>query len=350
MYKPFSIIVPIYKVQEYLEQCVTSIIQQTYRDIEIILVDDGSPDECPEICDGFAAQDDRITVIHKEHGGVVSARQEGALASSGEYICCVDGDDVLAPDYIEKMAEVIEQYRPDMVCCGYLLHVKKDRGISYKPRPRPGLFTRQQIEQEIFPILLADAGGKFAFDPHLWNKAIRREIYLPIQLGIDQRIVMAEDVVCTKPCVCDCASIYLLDDVLYRHNMNPHSLTHVWNNYTWQGALLVAETLRRSLDMGRDDFQDQWDRSTARSFFVVALAQFNRRTDYFAVRREIREMMAHPTFRAAIRRCRFRFFCKGKVVELLLKSKCIFGWFLFRYALKTYRLLRMRARAGKCGL
>ena len=102
MKRRYSIIVPIYKIEQYITQCIESIIHQTYKNIEIILVDDGSDDNCPVICDEYALKDDRIKVIHKENGGLVSARKAGALEATGDYICCVDGDDYIAENYIEE--------------------------------------------------------------------------------------------------------------------------------------------------------------------------------------------------------------------------------------------------------
>ena len=93
-----SIIVPIYKVEKYIRQCVDSIINQTYEDIEIILVDDGSPDNCPQICDDYAKTDSRVKVIHKENGGIMSARKAGLKVATGEYIGFVDGDDWIEAD------------------------------------------------------------------------------------------------------------------------------------------------------------------------------------------------------------------------------------------------------------
>ena len=100
-----SIIVPIYNVEKYLPQCLDSLISQTYRDIEIILVDDGSPDKCPEICDAYAKKDARIKVVHQINGGVSSARNTGLKASRGEYIGFVDPDDWLDRDYLKKLYE-----------------------------------------------------------------------------------------------------------------------------------------------------------------------------------------------------------------------------------------------------
>lgn len=102
----FSIIVPVYKVEEYLHRCVQSLILQTYKDIEIILVDDGSPDSCPQICDEYAKQDNRVRVIHKENGGLSDARNVGLAIAQGEYVIFVDSD-----DYIEKnTCEAFSQY------------------------------------------------------------------------------------------------------------------------------------------------------------------------------------------------------------------------------------------------
>lgn len=101
----FSIIVPIYKVEEYIERCVTSLIEQTYPNIEIILVDDGSPDNCPKICDNYAKKDSRIKVIHKVNGGLSDARNAGLKIATGDYIIFVDSDDYVNKNMCEQMLE-----------------------------------------------------------------------------------------------------------------------------------------------------------------------------------------------------------------------------------------------------
>ena len=98
-----SVIVPIYKVEDYLDECVKSIVGQTYKNIEIILVDDGSPDHCPQKCDEWAKNDLRIRVVHKQNGGLSSARNAGLDVAKGEYIAFVDSDDFITPDYVEVM-------------------------------------------------------------------------------------------------------------------------------------------------------------------------------------------------------------------------------------------------------
>lgn len=111
-----SVIIPIYKVEEYLRECVDSVISQTYSNIEIILVDDGSPDACPRICDEYASKDERVVVIHKENGGVSSARNAGIKRASGEYLMFLDGDDWLKNKYaIEIISSRIKLTNPDVL-------------------------------------------------------------------------------------------------------------------------------------------------------------------------------------------------------------------------------------------
>ena len=96
-----SVIVPVYKVEQYLERCLNSILKQTEKNIEIILVDDGSPDSCPQLCDEFAALDNRIKVVHQKNAGLGMARNSGLEIASGEYVMFVDSDDFIVPDAIE---------------------------------------------------------------------------------------------------------------------------------------------------------------------------------------------------------------------------------------------------------
>lgn len=109
-----SVIVPIYKVEEYLRECVDSIINQTYKNLEIILVDDGSPDKCGEICEEYAKNDSRITVYHKENGGLSDARNYGMSRSHGEYITFVDSDDVIKANFVEELMAATEKYGADV--------------------------------------------------------------------------------------------------------------------------------------------------------------------------------------------------------------------------------------------
>ena len=114
-----SIVVPIYNVEKYLPKCIESLMSQTYRDIEIILVDDGSNDRCNEICDQYASLDNRIAVVHKKNGGVSTARNAGLQKANGTYIGFVDPDDWVSPDMFQELVEAIETSNAGIAICGY---------------------------------------------------------------------------------------------------------------------------------------------------------------------------------------------------------------------------------------
>ena len=113
-----SVIVPVYKVEKYIHKCVDSILNQTFSDIEVILVDDGTPDRCGEICDAYGEQDSRVKVIHKENGGLSDARNAGMPHASGEYIIFIDSDDYIESDMLEYMYTRLTEAGADMATCG----------------------------------------------------------------------------------------------------------------------------------------------------------------------------------------------------------------------------------------
>lgn len=113
-----SVIVPVYKVEPYLDRCVRSIVEQTYTDLEIILVDDGSPDNCPAMCDAWAKKDSRIKVIHKQNGGLSDARNAGMDFASGEYIGFVDSDDWIAAEMYQTLYDILQRDNSDIAACG----------------------------------------------------------------------------------------------------------------------------------------------------------------------------------------------------------------------------------------
>lgn len=114
-----SVIVPVYKVEQYLARCVDSILEQTYSDFELILVDDGSPDSCGEICDRYAEVDDRVHVVHKQNGGLSSARNAGLDVMQGKYVAFIDSDDVVHPQYLEILLALLKNNKADLAMCHY---------------------------------------------------------------------------------------------------------------------------------------------------------------------------------------------------------------------------------------
>ena len=164
-----SIIVPVYRVEKYLEKCVDSLIKQTYTNLEIILVDDGSPDACPAMCDEFAKNDARIKVIHKVNGGLSDARNAGLEIAKGEYIGFVDSDDFIAVDMYEIMLRSIQINNSDIACCNYL-QISED-GALYPNQKLP--LKDECVDKNTAFNILVEFGGYYGV---AWNKLYSREI------------------------------------------------------------------------------------------------------------------------------------------------------------------------------
>ena len=224
-----SIIVPIYKVEKYLSQCVKSILSQEYENFELILVDDGSPDSCPQICDDFAKEDKRITVVHKKNGGLVSARQAGFLASSGEYIGFVDGDDFIESDFYSKMMQHAQKNDADIVIASH----KEDFGnlINEKiTNAKDGIYKDENLKKLKQTMLYNGTFYEQDIFPCVWAKIYRREIIQNHINNIPQQITMGEDCAITYPCVLD-AKIIVVDNTIcsYHYRINDASMTHTFD-------------------------------------------------------------------------------------------------------------------------
>lgn len=146
--KLISIIVPVYQVEEYLSQCIESIIRQTYKDIEIILVDDGSLDSSGDICNKFARTDNRIKVIHTKNGGVSKARNIGLQVSHGEYVCFIDADDYIKENYIEYLYRLCIENKADISICG-VIDIENGQ-IKTKSKKFCAVYTSEQAIKEVF--------------------------------------------------------------------------------------------------------------------------------------------------------------------------------------------------------
>ena len=165
-----SVIVPVYGVEAYLDRCVQSLLEQSYRDFELILVDDGSPDSCGAMCDAWAAKDGRIKVVHKENGGLSDARNAGLAVASGAYIAFVDSDDWVAPDYIRMMAQAIDETGAQIAACDIL--------PVYDEIPAEGLTVSEKISRICGP---KEALGELicgrGFRAVAWNKLYHRTVW-----------------------------------------------------------------------------------------------------------------------------------------------------------------------------
>lgn len=150
-----SIIVPVYNIERYLRQCIESICKQTYRELEIILVDDGSTDDSAYICDEYAKQDSRIKVLHKKNEGLVNARKDGLTLSSGQYIAYVDGDDWIEPEMYKHMYQIMVSQSVDIIMCGRYEDTGEVSKAVFHGVPE-GRYGKEQLLHEIYPRMIVN--------------------------------------------------------------------------------------------------------------------------------------------------------------------------------------------------
>ncbi|MCI8466473.1 MAG: glycosyltransferase family 2 protein [Lachnospiraceae bacterium] len=244
----FSIIVPIYKVESYLVQCIESILQQTFQDFELLLIDDGSPDRCPEICDSYQKADIRVNVIHKKNEGLVRARETGLLAAGGRYVGFVDGDDWVEPDWLMKVAKIIHRDCPDMISYNvYLDFVNKTK--KQPAMLTPGFYDKALLERNIYPVMLYTPQYKFynfGVYPSIWSKVIKREIILENRCK-NAKITMGEDACCVYASLLDTNSLYVMEDYLYHYRQNPDSMTNAYDEHRFLKYKYLLQYLEENL-------------------------------------------------------------------------------------------------------
>ncbi len=216
-----SVIVPVYNVEKYLRHCVDTILAQTYTDFELLLVDDGSPDGCPQICDEYAACDPRVKVIHKPNGGLISARNEGIRAASGEYICILDGDDWADVHMLQFIHDTAAKSPKPLDMVLFAAHnIYEDHVEETLNNVPDGFYDRQRLEKEVFPYLLTDTRKGLqvgVIQAHTWDKAFKRELILE-HYTREERIRVFTDVPMTYECLLHCNNVYICNEPLYMYN------------------------------------------------------------------------------------------------------------------------------------
>lgn len=226
-----SVIVPIYGIDRYLGICIESLIDQTYRNIEIILVDDGSLDRCPEICDLYAKKDSRIKVVHKQNGGLVSARKAGLEVATGDYIGYVDGDDWVDSGFYQAMVTTISEYGSDVVVAG----MSRDLfSISSKIMSKipAGNYEGERLKKLKQNMLTYERFSRIGITTYLWNKLFKREKLIPFQMSVDNGISIGEDAAVTYPYLMDCDKVSVINNCDYHYRQREDSMLKKTTSYS----------------------------------------------------------------------------------------------------------------------
>lgn len=238
-----SVIVPIYKVEEYLEKCIDSLVNQTYINLEIILVDDGSPDSCGDICDEAAKHDNRIKVIHKKNGGLSDARNAGMKVATGEYTSFIDSDDFISLDFYQTMFDVMKKTSCDIVECG-VLKVKPDFEDSHNVSK---IMSEKAYSARDALVELINDGE---FHQHVWNKLYKREAVGDI---IFEKGACNEDEFWTYRVFGNAKKIVKIDTKMYFYLQRPGSIMGVGYSLKRLDALRAKKERQAYLEKNYSD-------------------------------------------------------------------------------------------------
>ena len=228
-----SVVLPIYKTEAYLQRCIGSVVNQTYRNLEIILVDDGSPDNCPAICDDWTRKDSRIKVVHKQNGGLGFARNTGIENATGDYICFFDSDDYIEPTTIELCCRSAEATGADVVCFGNDQVTQEGCVMGTRiPTPPKYVFAGDEIRELVIPNLLyADetTGRSWNLAMSAWCSIFSMDLIRRHNWRfVSEREILSEDYYSILDLYRYVRKLSVLPDVLYHYSVNPLSLSRVY--------------------------------------------------------------------------------------------------------------------------
>lgn len=252
-----TIVVPIFNVSSYLSSCIDSLLSQPFRYIEIILVDDGSTDESPAICDEYASKDSRIKVFHEAHSGVAHSRQLGLEQAEGKYILYLDADDQVQSDMISKMYQQAEAQQADVVICDYL-------ELTHE-----GVFYRKQVPSALDGITVLNDILRGKLYGALWNKLMKREWLVETKAKFPQELSMREDLLFLSQCLPFAKKIAYIPKAYYGYERrNAFALT---NNYVDDSpSYYNQESLWVSLILKNEFLKDETRLRLERYFFRLS--------------------------------------------------------------------------------
>ncbi len=242
-----SIIVPVYNVEKYLKRCIDSIIGQTCRDLEIILIDDGSTDACPQICDEYEKKDSRIKVVHRKNGGLSEARNTGLDMATGEYVGFVDSDDYILPEMYEILHQACEENHVAIAVCGRRIVDENDRVIKYEfCEEGPSILSAKEALRSFLTMERWDSAA--------WDKLYRRELFAEIRYPAG---VYYEDQNVTARLVDRAGAFYHVGQALYSYRKRRGSITSLSFNQHSMDEVKQAELLKEFVDANYLDLKQE---------------------------------------------------------------------------------------------
>lgn len=223
-----SVIIPVYNAEKYLEKCISSVLLQTLDDMEIICIDDGSTDASGRILDTYAQTDKRIKVLHKENGGLVSARKEGIRLAKGTYIGYVDSDDWIEPEMYEELYALAKKHDADMVTSAYYL--EGNYTTVHLDTLEEGLYKGENYEELLNQMIYRMEKKETGLRAALWCKLFKKDKFQAIQNEIPETLTISEDKMCLIRYALECDSVYVHKKPYYHYRINNTSMVHSENS------------------------------------------------------------------------------------------------------------------------
>lgn len=333
-----SIIVPVYKTKAYLQKCVDSICAQTYSDFEIILVDDGSPDESGIMCDRLALCDNRISVIHKENGGAASARLSGFRKATGEYILFTDSDDYIHPNMLEELVNAGERENAQLVICGYTVVTHSSTKEVLPPYNFDSLAKNDICHLYQLP-LVGHIRNKNTVDVDgfLWNRLYRKE-YIVESYFISERDVISEDEVFNLYYSTHIDKIAIIHKSLYYYVQHAESLSNSfcankWEKH-WHKYTLCADWLK-----SHNLYSESNDNLVAAAFTAVCSSLDNAIAlgNYHSFMKETNHIRKSALFKQALKGIKIKNLSVGQAINYSL-IRFHFWRLFFKYRKKRLSL------------
>lgn len=322
-----SVIVPVYKVEPYLRQCVDSILGQTYQDLEILLVDDGSPDSCPAICDEYAQKDPRVQVIHKKNGGLSSARNAALEVCTGDYIGFVDSDDWIEPEMFETLLNGLTQAQADIAVCGRYEEFREHRLARGWPE------TLVMDREEALGELLRND----TLQNLVWDKLYRRELFEDLRFPEGKTF---EDMAVMHWLFLRAQRVVCLPAVMYHYLQRSNSIV---GDISLKNRMTHYQMARERYDALRGDWPQFADRMAAQcvasAVGLWSVYQANPKAQRREYRQEMRDIAA---FARLHRQEAMEYMKLGLAGRLILRLVPYDTWWSFTLARLIGRLYQIR--------
>ena len=322
----FSVIIPIFNAEKSIIKCVDSVLNQDNLNYEIILIDDGSKDNSPKICDEYVSKYSKIKVLHKENGGVSVARRDGVEMSSGKYVICIDSDDWIGRNLFNNAEIIINKFNPEIIIYGFKIEDIRGRIKENNPY-RKGWYSRENIETEIFPILIQSEKCEY-FHPSVCGAIFNRNLLLQNMIANDKASI-GEDQASIIPTIAKAKSMYIMDGCYYYYQYNRNSITKKREPFEWSYPKIVNEHIAANIDLNKFDFRKQMYRKICHDFWNAAFSQFYSKKSYNFVKKDIFKHMEEEFYKRAIERAEFKGSNKAMFMINALRKRRIFLMYLY---------------------